>query len=615
MAHFEITLFFIPALYCTLIRPAPRTQTVSKPEGIVLLLLLPQLFLLGLAYAQPYPSVNLETTLGVCYLEEEKFRKRSVTVLAISYKGKMLDENCAEGWDVGHRSISTWGSASSSCGSPDHSESPIIGSNDRPEQLRTTDRALRVLAWVDYGSYGDTLLEDTSHWVLNKYSVKNNRTKRDEEIARVVESVSALSLSGRLSGIQHCSPGGTGAGGAGTKRDASSISHDAGFSSAAPNQPTHKKSRQSGGGGSGGSGNPRPGGVPIPGNEGQKQCPLPKECPGVRFQTDREVIQHIVARHRDKCCPVCEEKLVQVRGNWVYRGNSKDKFVFSTAVDMKWHIHRKHLKPYQCPVCTERYDKRGLKKHLGLYGGGNSLHSPQEFDRDSIEAVLSGPGYSNLGYPELETLVQKFDGAHTKAQMKDFLFPGPNRVKIYDCEDKHNIIDRLTGIPGPEDWSPGLCYDPFSGSIHPLPQSNNFGYQPTVGLVHPEDDSHVEIMPQLRSQSALGRTDLLQPATLLKIGREIKAKYDLTDDEFNSLNWVIIGKLPEFLQMLEEILNSTSTVAGTSPNTAKTLAKVMYSEASRPLFNAIFNHYLDDLELSKFDTIAPTPEWLFGKFL
>ncbi|KAF8253225.1 hypothetical protein K440DRAFT_281835 [Wilcoxina mikolae CBS 423.85] len=602
MAHFELALFFVPDLYRTLILPAPRTPTLSKSEGIVLLLLLPQLLLLRLSgsHAQPYPSVDPETTLGVCYLEKEKFRKRPFTVLAISHKGRMLDENCAESWDVGHRSISTWGSASSSCDSPDFIGGPIAGSNDRPEQLRTVDRAQRVLVWVDYGYYGDTLLEDTSPWVPNKYSDNNNRKKRDEEIARVVESVSALSLSSPSSSIRHRSSRGPGAGGsgAGMKRDVSRISQDhTGNSGTAPNEHTQKRSRQFEDGSNGGGGNSGPIGVPTSGNEGKKLCPLPKECPKARFKTNSEVIQHIAAKHRDKCCPVCEEKLVQVGGDWVYRGNSKDKIVFSTAVDMKWHIHRIHLRPYKCPVCNERYDKRGLRKHLGLYKGGNSTHAPEEYDRNSIEAVLSGSGHSNLDYPELESLVQRFDGVHTKDQMKDFLYPRPNRVKIYDCEDRNNIIDRLKGPP---ETYPVQPLEPLYPVPFPPPQSpflgDNFDWESLLQQPPPGDSSNWPAVSPMASINTVDDHDVgivptshdshpsrfpalnPQPATpLMSIG-DIKAKHGLTNEEIDSLGWSIIEKLPKFVHMLEEIFNSADPRGNISA--AKTLAKIMQSEAS-----------------------------------
>jgi hypothetical protein len=95
-----------------------------------------------------------------------------------------------------------------------------------------------------------------------------------------------------------------------------------------------------------------------------------------------------------------------------------------------------HLRPFKCPVCEERYDKRGLKKHLGLYEKVKDAHALVQYDRNSIKAVLSEHRHSNLIYPEFEALVKEFDGAPTKAQMKNLMFPGPNRSKIYDCEDQ-----------------------------------------------------------------------------------------------------------------------------------------------------------------------------------
>lgn len=199
----------------------------------------------------------------------------------------------------------------------------------------------------------ETSLEDTSPWVLNKYSVKNNRSKRDEEIARVVESVSELSLSGPSSGIRQCSSRG------GTKRGASSMSHGlTPNSGAAPNGPSQKRPRQSEDGRNEESENPEqnqlPGGFPPFSTEGKTPCPLPKECPNARFKTNSQVLyvlrhfllayysqltnhirQHIVTKHRDKCCPVCEENLVKNEDIWEYRGKLKDKIVFANEVDMK----------------------------------------------------------------------------------------------------------------------------------------------------------------------------------------------------------------------------------------------------------------------------------------
>jgi hypothetical protein len=115
----------------------------------------------------------------------------------------------------------------------------------------------------------------------------------------------------------------------------------------------------------------------------------------------------------------------------------------------RWHIHRMHLRPFQCPVCKEQYDKRGLKKHLGLYGKAKDAHALVQYDRNSIKAVLSGHGHTNLDYPEFEALVKGFDGALTKAQMKNLMFPGPNRLKIYDYEDRTDSKHETSTLANP----------------------------------------------------------------------------------------------------------------------------------------------------------------------
>jgi len=99
-----------------------------------------------------------------------------------------------------------------------------------------------------------------------------------------------------------------------------------------------------------------------------------------------------------------------------------------------------------------------------------------------------------------------------------------------------------------------------------------------------------------------------QSTTSLKSIGDIKAKHGLTDEEINNLGWVIIEKLPKFLHMLEEILNSEDTRS----HAAMVLAKIVQSEASRPPTQPFFNDYYFD------DNIAPQqrqPPYLYGWFL
>jgi hypothetical protein len=98
-----------------------------------------------------------------------------------------------------------------------------------------------------------------------------------------------------------------------------------------------------------------------------------------------------------------------------------------------------------------------------------------------------------------------------------------------------------------------------------------------------------------------------QSTTSLKSIGDIKAKHGLTNEEINNLGWVIIEKLPKFLHMLEEILNSEDTRS----HAAMVLAKIVQSEASRLPTQPFFFDYFDD-------NIAPQqmqPPYLYGWFL
>jgi hypothetical protein len=134
---------------------------------------------------------------------------------------------------------------------------------------------------------------------------------------------------------------------------------------------------------------------------------------------------HIDAR----CCPVCEEKLCfnNERNQWTLRhGQSPEKpaefaFFFANDQAIKWHILRVHIRPYGCPICSKRLEKRQLKKHLDQHKG--MQRNPEELTKKS----------SNLGIPELESLAAKFSGRVTKAEMKGLMYW--NNKKIYDLLD------------------------------------------------------------------------------------------------------------------------------------------------------------------------------------
>ncbi|KAF8539492.1 hypothetical protein BDD12DRAFT_980992 [Trichophaea hybrida] len=98
---------------------------------------------------------------------------------------------------------------------------------------------------------------------------------------------------------------------------------------------------------------------------------------------------------------------------------------------MKNHIFTTHLKPFQCPGCKKRFEKRALRTHL--------MSCKHAVQASITETMFEGS--SNLKNQQLTTLVDLFKGTPTKAEMRRYMYR--NNVKLYDCEKQHEIIDNL----------------------------------------------------------------------------------------------------------------------------------------------------------------------------